>query len=74
MGYDSQTWGADFFCDHDVGACFLVPIETFNTLFKSTQNKQQYATIITCTDVRKKLTVSRNLSLKSWIFGGPDPQ
>ena len=43
------------FSDLDVGACIFyenVPIETFNISFESTQNKQQYDTKITCTEVR----------------------
>ena len=39
----------------DVCACTFkenVPIETFHILFESTQNKLQYGTKITCTEVR----------------------
>ena len=32
-----------------------VPIETFNKLFESSQNKQQYGTNITCKEVRNFL-------------------
>ena len=49
--------GADFLSDLDVGVCIFqgnVPIETFNISFESTQNKQQYGTRITCTDVKGK--------------------
>ena len=45
------------FSDLDFGVCILyenVPIDTFNILFKSTQNKQQHGTKISCTRVRKK--------------------
>ena len=38
--------------DLDVGACINVPVETFNIPFESTQNKQQYGTKITSTEVR----------------------
>ena len=30
-----------------------MPIETFNISLESTQNKEQYGTKITCTEVRK---------------------
>ena len=36
-------------------------IETFKISFESTQNNQQYGTKITCTEVRKKIMVIRNL-------------
>ena len=45
----------DFFSDLDVGAYIFkenVPIETFNIPIESTQNKQQYDTKITSTEVR----------------------
>ena len=50
-----------------------MPIATINISFESTQNKQQYGTKITCTEVRKELT-SGNLNVvktmkKSGIFG-----
>ena len=48
-----------FFSDLDLGTCIFkenVPIETFNISFESTQNKQQYGTNITPTEVsREKL-------------------
>ena len=50
-----QTWGADIFSGLDVGSCIFkenVPIETFNVLFESIQNTQQYGATITCTEVR----------------------
>ena len=61
-----QTLGCSFFffSDLDVGACIFqenVPIDTFNISFGSTPNKQQYATKITCTKVKKRFIVSRNL-------------
>ena len=53
-----------FFSDFKDGACIFkenVPIETFNVLFESTQNKQQYGTKITYTEVRGKVKVIRNM-------------
>ena len=49
-----------------------MPIETFNISFESTQNKQQYGTKITCTEVRGKVMTSRNLILKIGDLGEPD--
>ena len=46
--------------DLDVGACIFyrdVPIQTFNILFESTQNREQYGTKITCTEVRKVMEI-----------------
>ena len=58
-------WGCNFFfCALDVGACICyknVLIETFNTSFESTQNKQQYDTEITCMEARKKVMMIRNV-------------
>ena len=53
-----------FVSDLDVGACIFYenePIETFNTSFRSTQNKQQRGTKITGIVIRKKVMVIRNL-------------
>ena len=52
MSYDCGALGVQFvFLATYVGACAFkenVPIGTFNISFESTQNKQQYGTIITC--------------------------
>ena len=57
-----------------------VPIETFSISFESTQNKQQYGTKITSTEVRKKAMVITNvlkllsfLTDKSQCLGYPPP-
>ena len=44
-------------------------IETFNIPFESTQNKQQYDTKITCTEVRENVIVSRYL-INNLVLGG----
>ena len=72
------------FSDLDVGACIFyknVPIETFNISFESTQNKQQYGTNLTCTEVRLE---EKNMENKNYILkiggggggggGGPDTE
>ena len=56
LGLWSFTW-ADYFSDLDVAACVFKengPIETFDVAFESSQNKQQYGTKITGTEVREK--------------------
>ena len=37
-----------------------MPIETFNIPFESTQNKQQYGTKITCTEIKVKKIKNNN--------------
>ena len=66
-----KTWGADFFCDLDVGTYIfyeIVPIETSNISFEGTQNMQQYGTKITCTDARRKKLILKFV-LKNWDCG-----
>ena len=51
---------ADFFSNLDVGHVSYkknVPIETFNILFESTQNEQQYSNKFSCTEVRERSMV-----------------
>ena len=51
--------------DLDVDACIFyrdVPIQTFNILFESTQNREQYGTKITCTAVRKVMEITKMLN------------
>ena len=53
-----------FFSDHDVGAVSSKKIylyNTFNITFESTSNNQQYGIKFTCTEVRKKVMVIRNV-------------
>ena len=48
----------------------LVPIETFNISLESTQNKQQYDTKITCTEVRgKSYGYFKNSCIFFFFFG-----
>ena len=62
------------FSDLDVGACIFqenVPIEISNISIESTQNKQQYGTKITCTEVRETvwwLEMGYNFFLVFHIF------
>ena len=62
MGYECFKIGVQIlFSDLDVGACIFyenVPIGTWHLSFQSTQNKHQYGTKITCTEVRGKNIVT----------------
>ena len=64
-GYDCYQLGDADFCV----TLLLVPIETFNISFESTQNKHHYGTKSTCTEVReKKVMMIRNMSKKNLCF------
>ena len=55
MNYGGEALRVQILSDLDVGACIFhenVPIETLSISFESTQNKQQYGTKITSTEVR----------------------
>ena len=45
-----------------------VSIETFIISFEATQNKQQYGTKITCTELGKKLWQIRNVIFYKFFF------
>ena len=48
-------------------------IEIFNISFKSTQNKQQYGTKITCTEIKDKKNYGElKFDLKMRVWGKPD--